>query len=177
MRGSRFALAERPMRRRNFTRSGMKYGALAGFVCAELFIICLAAVYSLMFGPATGITTFLFGQVIGALPATLLGAVLGGCGGLLFAAFPTMRARGLLWGVLCALGMYLLLAGLLRLFWGRYLTQDYEFFFFLFDYITSPSRPAPEHLFSYVSVFVLYLCAGAWVGSKLEKLAQEQGQE
>jgi hypothetical protein len=35
------------MSRRILIRSGMKYGALAGFVCAELFIIGLAAVYSL----------------------------------------------------------------------------------------------------------------------------------
>jgi hypothetical protein len=124
-----------------------------------------------------GVITFLLGQVIGALPGTLLGAVLGGCGGLLFASFPIMRARGVLWGVLCTLTMYLLLAGLLRLFWGRAFTLDYEFFFFIFDYVTSSSRPDPEHLLSYLGVFILYLCAGAWVGSQLEKLAQEQRQE
>ena len=164
------------MRRRIFTRSGMKYGALAGFVCAELFIIGLAAVNSLG-GVAYGILTLVMGQVIGALPAALLGALLGGCGGLLFASFPTMRGSGVLWGVLYSFTMYLLLAGLLRLFLGRYFTQDYEFFFFIFDYITSSSRPVPEHSLSYVGVFILYLCAGAWGWSKLEKLAQEQGQE
>jgi hypothetical protein len=163
----------------------MKLGVRAGFVCAELFIIGLAAVYSLGgvfgYGPSTpdmGVVIFLIGQVVGALPATILGAVLGGFGGFLFAKFPDTLAKtgGVWWGVLYALSIYLLLAGVLSLFLGRYFTRDYEFFSVLFGYIASPSRPSPEFLLSYLGAWILYLCAGAWVGSKLEKLAQEPGQ-
>ena len=158
----------------------MKYGALAGFVCAELYIGGLAAVYSLGgvlgYGPSTpemGVAIFLLGQVIGALPATLLGAMFGGFGGFLFAQFPNMLAKGggVLWGILYALSMYLLLA----LFLGRYFA-DYELFSVLFDYLNAPTRTDPEFLLSYLGVFMLYLGAGAWVGSKLDKLAQVDSQ-
>lgn len=92
------------MFKRNLTSRGAKYGALAAFVCAELFMVGIAAVYSLGsvfgYGPSTpdmGIPIFLLGQVIGALPATILGTVLGGFGGFLLAKFPGTFAKQRRW--------------------------------------------------------------------------------
>jgi len=156
---------------RNFKNNGMKYGALAGFVGSELYIVGLAAFWR--YSTPDVWVTILLGQVIGALPAVILGAVLGRFGGFLFAKFPDTFAKGggVLGGVFYAFSMYLLLAGLLTLFGGR----DFELFSVLFNYIKSPS-PTPldaDFLLSYLGVFMLYLCAGAWGGSKLDKLTQD----
>lgn len=165
---------------RNLTNSGVKYGALAGFVGAELGIVGMAAVYSLGgvfgYGPSTpgmAIPIFLIGQVLGALPATLLGGVLGGVGGLLFAHWPDTVAKGggMLWGVLYALSVYLLLVLCVHLGVGRTFVE-YEVFALLFDYLTSPTTPDPEFLLLSLAVFILYLGAGAWGGAKLAKRVQ-----
>lgn len=162
-------------------RSGVKYGALAGFICAEVGLGGMAAVYGLggVFGygppiPEMGIAIFLLGQLMGALPATIVGVFLGGVGGLLFSQFPLLltKGRGLMMGLLYALGMYLLLDSLFLLFGGR-AVAGYELFSLLFAYAAAPSRTTPDDfLLSYLAVFILYLCAGAWVGFKMAKIVQ-----
>lgn len=167
---------------RDFTHSGMKYGALAGFVSAELEIGRMAAFYALGgvlgYGPATpdmGIALFLSGQLIGALPATILGALLGGWGGFLFGQFPALsdKGRGILWGILYALSVYLLPAGL-GLLVGNQTFADYELLTVFYGYIKTPHHVDRDFLLSLLGGFILYLGAGAWGGSKLAKLARAQ---
>lgn len=165
------------MSKRKMISAGIKYGALAGFVCAELFLVGFATIYALGgvfgYGPATpnlGVTLFLFGQAIGVLPATLLGALVGGVVGLLFAQFPTLVARhGAWWGVLCAFGLYWLLSELLAVVFPAYFV-DYEFFTLIAAIGATPRLWDDEFLLSALIIFLFYLGAGAWAGSKLGKL-------
>jgi hypothetical protein len=139
----------------------------------------MAAFYSLAgvfgYGPSSlsmGIPIFLLGQLLGALPATILGAVLGGWGGFLFEQLPILPTKGggACWGLLYALSMYLLLAGLGRLL-GGHAFADYEVLTTFYRYLTGSHNVNQDFFLSSLGVFLLYLGAGTWGGAKLAKVA------
>lgn len=169
-------IEQRTLSPRGFALSGSKYGALAGFTCAELFIIGPVgfALLGQVFGrdaplmPDLAVALFLIGQFIGVLPATILGALLGLLGGLLFRRYSATINRGAaIWGALYALGMYLLITGIPWLLFGIRL----DLFSLVWDSMNRQAITDDEFLHSYAIVFLLYLCAGAWGGVRMNRLA------
>lgn len=171
---------------RVLTITGLKYGAIAGLAAAQIYILGYAAVFYLGFGYGYGLSALfqiagpilVIGQVVGALPATVLGSLLGGLAGFLYTRFPAgPRKIGALWGAVYALGLYLLLAGGRRLIFGSYLS-GIDLFHLIPQYLETTDsfdrRLQQEFLLQYLPVFILYLIASTWAGAKFHRLAQER---
>jgi len=162
----------------NFIKHGWRYGALVGFVGAELFIIGLALFYVFFSRSMSGADSdfqselvmglqmvgaiVLSGQIIGALPAILIGALLSICASLIAIKFPNtlMWIGGASWGFVYALAMLIIFLMCLWLISGEYKSGFDIGALFEADFIPI------------WTVVILYLCSGAWAGSKLEGLTR-----
>jgi hypothetical protein len=124
---------------------GLAYGALAGVVSAEIYIVGLTAV-DFIFGDPWALVGILLGQIFGVLPAAIVGAVSGAVIGTVFFCLGDRLSpqTGGSWG--------LLIAGLMALP-------------FVLLILTSPDM-APALMIG-MPIVVLYLPAGAWGGNKL----------
>lgn len=161
------------MRRRDrpfpFISSGIRYGLLAALAAAELYVamfVILLLLLLLLQGSFSllPLLIFFWGQWFGVLPALLIGALTGAIIGAIFASLPyeLTVGQGAILGILTAgaLGI-LLISGLL---WQHALPN-----------ILNPARHDRTFLLVFdAPIVLLYLCAGAWGGSKLANARLEQ---
>src|SRR5260221_224588 len=124
---------------------GVAFGALAGIVAAEIYIVGLTAI-DFIFGDPWALVGILLGQFYGVLPAAVVGAVSGAVIGTIFFCLRDRLSpqTGGSWG--------LLIAGLMAI----------PFVLLLF----AIPDVAPALVIG-MPIVVLYLAAGAWGGNRL----------
>ena len=144
---------------------GLGYGAAAGLVASEIFMVGLC-----LFGMATMVTSgqsaltslnmlayLLLGQLYGTLPAIFIGGV---CGTLIGLVFRVMNCQ-LPSGVGIAFGLCLAFITLVAAIVVFYALNHPP--------SISPSIVNPTSVALLLPMLVLYLASGAWVGHKLTR--------
>ena len=130
-----------------FVGHGLVYGALAGIVSAEIYVVGLTVIAFIGGDPGALVGLFL-GQIYGAVPAAIVGAVSGLVIGIAFFFLRNYLSAetGYLWGLFFAL----LLVGPVVLI------------------LAIPANPDPVPALAFgMPIIVLYLFSGAWGGHKL----------
>ncbi len=125
---------------------GLAYGAIAGIVAAEVYVVGITAVTFIGSGDSSALLALFLGQIYGVLPAAIVGTVSGAVIGVIFYSLDDRLSAqtGWLWGLLAA--------GLLSIPFLIFLTS-------IPDTASTLIIGAP--------IVVLYLASGAWGGNKL----------
>lgn len=139
---------------------GLAWGALAGLVAAEIYLIGLTLVAVVTSGDLALFAVLLIGQIYGTITAILLGGISGALIGAVFAIF--QRPRNIKAGATLGLVSAGVLLSCIVL--GLLAASDFKTDIQLELHSAALLLP----------MMLLYLVAGAWVGGKLSKGVQTQ---
>ena len=140
---------------------GLRHGALAGVISAEIYIVGLTLVILATTGDAQALFVPLMGQISGALPAAIIGGIVGMIIGLVFELINqhVTNMVGSALGLAIAGALFaLFVLGLLYLGWSNGSTY------------TTPLQFEPSAVAILLPIMLLYLASGAWVGGKLSAI-------